>query len=75
MTPKETIFNDGNFLQEPRFELIPMKGVEDQAKFLPDEATVAVTVSPSKGLDATLKLNTWKSWSTAMRKTGSRTCL
>ena len=56
MTPKETIFNDGNFLRDPRFELIPMKGVEDQAKFLPDGATVAVTVSPSKGLDATLKL-------------------
>jgi methylenetetrahydrofolate reductase (NADPH) len=56
MTPKETIYNDGNFLQDPRFELIPMKGVEDQAKFLPGGATVAVTVSPSKGLDATLKL-------------------
>jgi methylenetetrahydrofolate reductase (NADPH) len=56
MTPKDTIFNDGNFLKDPRFELIPMKGVEDQAQFLPEGATVAVTVSPSKGLDATFKL-------------------
>jgi len=53
---KEIISNDSNFLQNPRFELIPMKGVEDQAQFLPDGATVAVTVSPSKGLDATMKL-------------------
>jgi methylenetetrahydrofolate reductase (NADPH) len=52
----ENISKDGNFLKDPRFELIPMKGVEDQAQFLPDGATVAVTVSPSKGLDATLKL-------------------
>ncbi|MCX6006619.1 MAG: methylenetetrahydrofolate reductase [Chloroflexi bacterium] len=52
----ENISNNGNFLLDPRFELIPMKGVEDQAQFLPDGATVAVTVSPSKGLDATLKL-------------------
>jgi len=48
--------NDSNFLKNPRFELIPMKGVEDQAQFLPPGATVAVTVSPSKGLEATFKL-------------------
>ncbi|MBN1374582.1 MAG: methylenetetrahydrofolate reductase [Dehalococcoidia bacterium] len=57
MTPSNDItINNGDFLKEPRFELIPMKGVEDQAQFLPDRAMVAVTASPSKGLDATFKL-------------------
>jgi len=53
---KETSHTNSRFLDDPRFELIPMKGVDDQAGFLPAGATVAVTVSPSKGLEATIKL-------------------
>ncbi|GMQ94677.1 MAG: methylenetetrahydrofolate reductase [Acidimicrobiia bacterium] len=44
-------------LQNPIFELIPLKNVLDQAKFLPDGATVSVTASPAKGMDATLDLS------------------
>ncbi|HEY1330774.1 MAG TPA: methylenetetrahydrofolate reductase [Actinomycetota bacterium] len=41
-------------LARPRFELIPMRGVEEQLRFLPPGATVTVTCSPRKGIDATL---------------------
>jgi methylenetetrahydrofolate reductase (NADH) len=44
-------------LQNPIFELIPLKNVLDQAKFLPDGATVSVTASPAKGMEATLDLS------------------
>lgn len=40
----------------PRFEIIPMKGVEQELQYLPDDAIVTVTSSPTKGLDATLAL-------------------
>ncbi len=43
-------------LAAPTFELIPLKNVHDQAAFLPDGATVSVTASPAKGLEATLDL-------------------
>jgi methylenetetrahydrofolate reductase (NADPH) len=43
-------------LERARFEIIPMKGVEDQLPFLPAGATVTVTASPTKGIDATLDL-------------------
>lgn len=43
-------------LAAPTFELIPLKNVQDQAAFLPDGATVSVTASPAKGLEATLDL-------------------
>lgn len=39
-----------------RFEIIPMKGVDDQIAHLPDGAVVTITSSPSKGIDATLEL-------------------
>jgi len=42
--------------ERARFEIIPIKGVEEQAEYLPDGAVVTVTSSPSKGLDATLEL-------------------
>ena len=38
------------------YELIPLKNVHDQAAFLPAGATVSVTASPAKGLEATVKL-------------------
>ncbi len=40
----------------PLFELIPLKNVETQAAFLPAGATVSVTASPAKGLEATIAL-------------------
>ncbi len=43
-------------LERPRYEVIPMKGVDDQLPHLPKEATVTVTVSPTKGQQPTLEL-------------------
>lgn len=43
-------------LERARFEIIPMKGVDEQLPFLPAGVTVTVTASPTKGLDATLEL-------------------
>lgn len=40
----------------PRYEIIPMKGVEQELPYLPDDAVVTVTSSPTKGMDATLSL-------------------
>lgn len=38
----------------PLFELIPLKNTADQATLLPAGATVSVTCSPAKGMDATI---------------------
>lgn len=43
-------------LERARFEIVPMKGVEEQIPHLPPGAVVTVTASPTKGLDATLEL-------------------
>jgi methylenetetrahydrofolate reductase (NADPH) len=43
-------------LESPLFELIPLKNVLAQARHLPNGATVSVTASPAKGMDATLEL-------------------
>lgn len=43
-------------LARPRFELIPAKGAERQADHLPEAAKVAVTCSPTKGIESTLRL-------------------
>jgi len=43
-------------LDHATFELIPLKNVHDQSAFLPAGATVSVTASPAKGLEATLDL-------------------
>lgn len=43
-------------LADPTFELIPLKNARDQAAFLPRGATVSVTASPAKGLEATVEL-------------------
>lgn len=43
-------------LERARFEIIPMKGVEEQLCHLPNDAVVTVTASPTKGIDATLAL-------------------
>ena len=43
-------------LRAPTFELIPLKNAMDQAAHLPAGATVSVTASPTKGLEATVEL-------------------
>ena len=45
-------------LAQPRFEIIPTKGVEQQLAYLPADAIVTVTSSPGRGTDATLALAT-----------------
>lgn len=46
-----------SLLQKPKYEILPMKHVEQQFAFIPPEAKVTVTVSPSKGINATLELS------------------
>ncbi|MEX0953377.1 MAG: hypothetical protein WDZ26_06065 [Nitriliruptoraceae bacterium] len=43
-------------LEQARFEIIPVKGVDEQIDHLPPGAVVTVTASPTKGLDPTLEL-------------------
>ena len=43
-------------LANPTFELIPLKNVREQAAALPRGATVSVTASPGKGIEATVEL-------------------
>ena len=43
-------------LRAPTFELIPLKSSMQQAAFLPAGATVSVTASPAKGVEATVVL-------------------
>lgn len=43
-------------LLDPKYELIPLKNVLEQAGHLPDGATVSVTASPQKGMAATVDL-------------------
>ncbi len=43
-------------LADPTFELIPLKNVRDQAAAIPRGATVSVTASPGKGIEATVDL-------------------
>ena len=44
-------------LDAPLFELIPLKSVDPQLAFLPGGATVSVTASPAKGIEATVELS------------------
>ena len=43
-------------LVRPRFELVPLRGAEEEAEHLPAGATVTVTCSPRRGIDATVDL-------------------
>jgi methylenetetrahydrofolate reductase (NADPH) len=43
-------------LLHPKYELIPLKNVLDQTRFLPDGAVVTVTASPQRGMMATIDL-------------------
>ena len=42
-------------LEEPRFELMPFESMDEQLEYLPDGAEVAITTSPTLGLEATLE--------------------
>src|SRR5215213_10921713 len=44
-------------LSRPRFELIPMEGAIGQTTHLPEDAKVAVTCSPTQGIEATLRFS------------------
>jgi methylenetetrahydrofolate reductase (NADPH) len=46
---------DSEILSRPRFEILPTSGVEEQADNLPKDALVAVTCSPTKGIESTLR--------------------
>lgn len=43
-------------LHAPTFELIPLRNAMDKAALLPPGATVSVTASPAKGIEATIAL-------------------
>jgi methylenetetrahydrofolate reductase (NADPH) len=45
-------------LHDPRYEVIPVRGIEQKVAALPYGATVTVTASPKLGLDRTLDLST-----------------
>src|SRR6476659_1119379 len=45
-----------HLLRAPTFELVPLKNALHQAAFLPGGATVSVTASPAKGIEATVAL-------------------
>ncbi|HEV8488199.1 MAG TPA: hypothetical protein VGQ58_00255 [Candidatus Limnocylindrales bacterium] len=43
-------------LEEPTFELLPLRSAHAQSAYIPAGTWVSVTASPSKGLDATVEL-------------------
>jgi methylenetetrahydrofolate reductase (NADPH) len=46
-------------VRNAKFELIPLKQVQEQAALLPPKSTVTVTASPTKGMEVTLDLAEW----------------
>jgi methylenetetrahydrofolate reductase (NADPH) len=46
-----------DLLANPRYELVPVKGVEGEVPHLPPGARVSITCSPKRGIDATLALS------------------
>ena len=47
-----------DLLRRPRFEILPLDGIEDQVReHLSPDLKVTVTASPRKGLEATLSLS------------------
>ncbi len=43
-------------LEHPKFEVLPLKNVLDQVRWLPEGATVSITASPTKTLEDTMDL-------------------
>ena len=48
---------DYEILSRPRFEILPTEGAEERAGYLPEAAKVAVTCSPGKGIEHTLRFS------------------
>jgi len=48
---------DSEILSRPRFEILPTEGAEGRAGHLPGDAKVAVTCSPGKGIENTLRFS------------------
>ena len=46
-------------VKHSKFEIIPLKGVQEKSEALPAGATVTVTASPAKGIEATVELAEW----------------
>ena len=44
-------------LQDPRYEVIPVQGIEQKVAALPYGATVTVTASPKLGIDRTFDVS------------------
>jgi methylenetetrahydrofolate reductase (NADPH) len=44
-----------SLLEEPRFELLPFESIDEQLEHLPAGADVAITTSPTLGLEATIE--------------------
>jgi methylenetetrahydrofolate reductase (NADPH) len=57
MTQQKPDLSSPNLFSEAHFELIPLKNVDQEAKFIPPGSTVAVTASPKKSLETTLTLS------------------
>lgn len=56
-TNQETIERLAQALRKPRYEVIPLKGTEEQVlEHVPKEAKLTVTSSPQKGMEDTLRL-------------------
>lgn len=47
----------GSLLKQPKYELIPMKQVEVCFAYIPPNAHLSITVSPTKGIETTLELS------------------
>jgi methylenetetrahydrofolate reductase (NADPH) len=52
-SPRPDVFRS---LERVRFEILPVPGVDEQLAYLPEGATVTVTSSPTRGIDATFEL-------------------
>jgi len=52
---KRTTEGVQRLLAEPKFELMPFDSFGDQMRHLPDGAEIAITASPSLGIDATVE--------------------
>ena len=48
---------DSEILSRPRFEILPTEGAEERAGHLPRDGKVAVTCSPGKGIENTLRFS------------------
>jgi hypothetical protein len=56
-TNQRTIERLARALREPRYEVIPLRGTEEQVlEHVPKEAKLTVTASPEKGMEDTLQL-------------------